>query len=150
MLGKERGRAAQDAVVEIVAQIGHHPEAGVIHQVRSHVVEDSLEHGSAHERKSHHRPGIVKMRGNQILQEQRSIRARQNKQLDRPALRGGIQHTVKDRTDQQQAKRIQQSHHRHKKHGGQELPKVGEQVTQKPRQLAGRIFQDLSLGRARR
>ncbi len=68
VLLKKRRRTPQDGVVEIIAQVGDHAEPGVVHQVSAGVIENSLQDGGGHQREGHHRPGIVKVRRNKLLQ----------------------------------------------------------------------------------
>ena len=61
---KNAAERRRHGVVEIVAQVGDHAETGVVHQVGTGVVEDSLEYRRRNQRKGDDGPGIVKMRGN--------------------------------------------------------------------------------------
>ena len=70
LLLKEGRGAPQDGVVEVVAQVGDHAEARIVHQVGAGIVADGLEHGRGDERIGHDRPGIVEVRRHQPLQVQ--------------------------------------------------------------------------------
>ena len=56
---KEAGGPAQSGFVEVVAQVGDHAEARVVHQVRSEVIAKALDDGGAHQRERDHGPCIV-------------------------------------------------------------------------------------------
>src|ERR1700733_399823 len=66
--GKECCRALQDRIIQIVSQVRDHSESRVVHQVRARIVTNSLQHGGGYQGKGHHRPRILKVRRNELLQ----------------------------------------------------------------------------------
>ena len=65
----EKGcRAPQDGVIQVVAQVGDHPEAGEIHQVSAGIIEDAFQNGCRHQRKGNNSPGVLKVRRDELLQ----------------------------------------------------------------------------------
>ena len=69
MAMEEAGRATNDGFVQVIAHIGHHAEARVIHQVRARVVAEAFDDGRADEQNSDHSPRIVHMhpRRNELM-----------------------------------------------------------------------------------
>ena len=78
---KKAGRAPQDGVVEIVAQIGDQSEAGVVDQVGPGVIEKSLQNGGGDECEGNHCPGILKVRRDELLQIDDAIEYRNLEEL---------------------------------------------------------------------
>ena len=136
MLGKKCGRAAHDGVVKIIAQVGDHAVTGVVYQVRAGVVADSLEYGRADQRYRNHGPGVGEMRRHQLLQGNGMVSDRNDKQLNIFRSGRGIQHPVKDGTNQQELEGIEGSDQCHQHNRRQYLPPIGERVADKARQLA--------------
>ena len=72
---KEGDGAAEDGLVEIVAQVGDHAEAGVIREVGSGVVADALEHRGSDEGEGDYGPVVVEVRGDETLEVDMEARA---------------------------------------------------------------------------
>ena len=87
VLRKKSRRAPQDRVVEIVAQVGDHAEAGVVHQIRSRVIENSFKHGRTDQRNRDHGPRIREMRGHQLLQVDRMVRYAESQTVEYLSIR---------------------------------------------------------------
>ncbi len=68
MLLKEGDGAAQDGFVEVVAQVGDHAEAGVVGEIGSSVVADTLECRGGDEEEGDDGPVIVEVRGDEALE----------------------------------------------------------------------------------
>src|ERR1022692_967512 len=113
VLGEKCCGAAQDCVVKIVAKVSDHAEAGMVHQIRARVVENSLQYGGADQGDRDHVPCIREMRRHQLLQINRMVRNRNGKQLNIFRSGGRIQHAVKDRANQQELERVERSHRSH-------------------------------------
>ena len=77
VLGEKGSRATKDGVIEIVAQVGDHSEPGVVDENSSDVIEDAFQHRGGHEGESDHGPRIVKVRGNQLLEIENTLAARE-------------------------------------------------------------------------
>ncbi len=75
---EKRRRTPQDGVIQIVPQVRDHAEPRVVHQVGSGVVEDPLQYRGRHQRKGDHRPWILKVRRNQLLEVKKALGARQS------------------------------------------------------------------------
>ena len=125
---KEGDGAAEDGVVEVVAQVGDQSEAGVIHQVGAGVVEQSLGNGGSDQRKGDHGPRVVKVTGNKLLEVDGLVRPGRSKEHDAVGLRGRAEDAVEDGADQQHAKGIEQADQRQQHHRGCKLQDVGSYV----------------------
>ena len=68
VLLEEGDGAAQNGVVEVIAQVGDHAEAGIVHQVGSAVIEDTLQQRGNYQREGHDVPRIVEVGGDNLLQ----------------------------------------------------------------------------------
>ena len=74
MLLIKRCGAAQDGIVKIIAQVGDHAEAGVVHEIGSRIIQDSFEGGSGNQGEGDDRPRVLKVRRNKLLQVNRVAR----------------------------------------------------------------------------
>ena len=102
VLVKEAGGAAQRGLVEVVAQIGDHAEAGVVHQIGARVIANPLEQRGGDQRKGHHRPVVVQVQ----VGEDHGLHAAVPGGFaadgsERVACRAGMQHIVEDGHKQQ-------------------------------------------------
>ena len=64
MLLEERDRAPQRRGVQLVAQVGDHAVAGIVHQIGAAVIEDALQHRGGDQREGDNRPHVMKVFGN--------------------------------------------------------------------------------------
>ena len=136
VLGKKCGRAPQQRSVKIIAQVGDHAEAGVVHQVRSRVVADSLQHRRRHQRERHDRPGIGKVRRHELLQVHRMVRERIEKELNVFRTGHRIQHAIEHRTHQQILESIRAPPTAAMStNGRQYLPPARQRIANEPHQL---------------
>ncbi len=111
------------------------PKPGMVHQVSAGIVEKAFQHGGRNQRVRHNRPGIVKMRGDELLQIDHAIAARNGKQLNVVRSGRGIQDAVKDRLDQDQSKSLKEADRRQQQHTRHQLQPKGEDIPQKAGQL---------------
>jgi hypothetical protein len=99
MLRKERGRAADDGIVKIVAEIRDHTETGVIYQVGTAIVANSFENGGGHQGKGNSGPGIGEARRNELLKINGVMGVGNGEELNIPRSGGGIQHAIEHGPD---------------------------------------------------
>ena len=113
----------------MIAKIRNHAEPGIVDQVRSQVVANSLPDRRHHQRKSHHGPGVVHVQKgrNQHPQVEMPMAAWQA-QGDRTFRRIGPQNLVKDWLEKESAKRVENSHGSQQKYARQPLQRVGQTV----------------------
>ena len=119
-----------------MAQVGDHAEAGVVHQVGAGIVEDPLQDGCRHQRERHHRPRILKVRRNKLLQVQNALGAGEFQKLNRPGLGAWIQYPIENRAYEKKPECIQQPYDRHQPNRCQKLPPVGDNIAQQALHLA--------------
>ena len=121
---KERRRAAQDRIIERIAQVGNQPVTGIIHQISAGIIENPLQDCGADEGESDHCPGIVKVCRDESLEIDRVICVRDSKQEDvvRPGRR--IQDSIEDRSDQQYTKCVKKTDRRQQYYRRDELPPI--------------------------
>ena len=127
MLGKKFHRAPQDRIIEFVAQVGDHAESGIAHQIGSYVVANSFDNRGPNEGDSHHRPGIVELRRKELVKIDWPVPG-DLKQQYIAAHRIGIQHTIKDRPNQDDAKGVQQADRGQQNHGGKHSERIRAHV----------------------
>ena len=152
MFGKKCCRAPQQGGVKVVAQIGDHAEAGVIHKICAGVVADSFEDGGRNQRESHDRPGIREMRRHELLEVDRVMRAGDHEELNVLRAGRGIQHPIKYGTNQQIFEGVESADGGHEQNRRKYLPPVRHRVADQARQLphgppAGGRPQTLAAGR---
>ena len=70
-------RTPQDGVIQIVPQVGDHAKAGVVYEESSDVIEDPLQYRGCHQREGNHRPRIVEVGRNQLLEIEKAPAAGQ-------------------------------------------------------------------------
>ena len=99
--------------VKIVAQIGDHAEAGIVHEIRAGIVADSLDDGGCNQGKRDNGPGIGKARRHELLQVHRIVREGIEEELNFLRSGCGIEHPIEDRTDQQILESIEAAHRGH-------------------------------------
>ena len=128
MLLEKGRRPAEDRVVQAIAQVGDHAEAGMVHQVGPRIVADSLQYRGGDQRKGHDGSNIVEIRRHELLQIDGVPGV--GKKLNGTGTGRRIQKAVENRTDQQDAEGIEQSHRAHQHDRCQELPPVGDDVAQ--------------------
>ena len=125
----ERRRMAS---YKIVAQVGDHAEAGIVHQVGSAIIEDPLEQSGSDQREGDDVPCVVEVRGNNLLQAYAEARAEER---DRAVGCIGIEHAVENGTDQQEAEGIQKTHAGHQDDRRKRLQPIRLHITQQAQQL---------------
>ena len=135
---KERRRALQDGVIQMISQVGDQSEAGVVHQVGAGVVANAFEHGRNHQGISHDRPGVMEVRGNETLQVNRVVGAGDGEKANVVGAGGRIKYAVKNRAHEQQAKGVQQTHARQQHHRRNQLPPIRANIAQQARELPHR------------
>ena len=129
---KKRDGAPQNGVVEIIAQVGDHAEAGIVHQVGSAVIEDPLQQSGSHQREGDDVPCIVEVRGDNLLQAYAETRSEEG---DGAVGRIGVEHAVENRTDQQETEGIQKAHAGHQDDRRKRLQPIRLHVTQQAQHL---------------
>jgi hypothetical protein len=127
VLVKEAGGAAQRGFVEMVAQVGDHAEAGVVHQVGAEVVAKALEPAwRPDQRKGHHVPGIVHVQKWGTEDPQVEVPWRfWEAEKDGPFGRIGPQNLVEDGLKEKGAKGIKHAHHGQQQHPGSHSSQYG-------------------------
>src|ERR1700677_498586 len=106
MLLKKGDGAPQDGVVQIVAQVGNHAEAGIVHQVGSAIIEDPLEQSRSDQGESDDRPFIVEVRWHKQLQAYAEAGTEEE---NLPVGRIGAEHAFENAADQQEAEGVQKT-----------------------------------------
>ena len=132
ILLEERDGAPQNGVVEIIAEVGDHAEAGIVHQVGSAVIEDPLQQSGNHQREGDDGPCIVEMRGDNLLQAYAEARSEEG---DGAVGRIGVEHAVENGTDQQETEGIQKAHAGHQDDRRKRLQPIRLHVTQQAQHL---------------
>src|SRR6187402_3504 len=128
MFLEERDRPAQDRVVEVVAKVCDHAEAGIVHKICTGVVANSLDHRRDHQRKRNNRPGVVEVMRNEVLQIDVPVcpwNVVNENTVGRSVRREDV---VKDWLDQENAERSQRPHNRHQDDGQQRKEQVGAEI----------------------
>ena len=135
VLLEEGDGAAQDRLVEVVAHVGDHAEAGVVGEISAGVVANALEQRGGDEREGDHGPVVVEARRDQVLEGDVDVPARtdfaEQRALFGAADRGaGVQNVVEDGADEQDAEGVEQADAGGEDDGGESLEPVTARVVQ--------------------
>src|SRR5262249_6913506 len=98
--GKERRRAPQNGVVQIVAQIRDHPEPGIIYVIGSGVLKNAFQYRRSNQGDRNDGPRLAQGRWNQLLQEERRIRGGKGEKAKGAARRTRVEHAIENRSKQ--------------------------------------------------
>ncbi len=141
VLLKEGDGAAQHGVVEVVAQVGDHAEAGVVDQVGADVVADGLEDGGGDERVGDDRPGVVEVAGHEEVQVEHAMEAAEvDVEFEQVVGWGvGAEDAVEDGLDEEDADGGHGSDDGHEEHGEERVEGVGAQVDEEAKDSLQRI-----------
>ena len=132
MLLEKGDGAPQDGVVKIVAQVGDHAEAGIVHQVGSAIIEDPFEQSRSDQGESDDRPFVVEVRGNNLLQ---AYAEAGTEERNLPVGRIGVEHAFENGADQQEAEGVQKTHAGHQDDRGKRLQPIRLHITHQAQQL---------------
>ena len=129
----EKGDGApQDGVVEIVAQVGDHAEAGIVHQVGSAIIEDPFEQSRSDQGEGDDGPFVVEVRGNNLLQ---AYAEAGTEERDLAVGCIGVEHAIENGADQQEAEGIQKTHAGHQDDRRKRLQPIRLHITHQAQQL---------------
>jgi hypothetical protein len=127
---EERDAAAQDGFVEVVAEIGDHPESGVVHKVGAAIIAEPLDESRDHEGDCDDDPVIVKMGGHEVAQVELIMGAGDDEKRD-SALRGvRVEDAIEDGFDEQQPEGFEQTDSGHEDDGKEGLQRVGPEIAE--------------------
>src|SRR5262249_14782291 len=130
--GKKGGRAVQDFVVELVAQVGYQPVTGIVDQIGSQVVANALDDGRPYQRHSHRVQSLVIVVGDKLLQVDHLLGAWNLEQAHVFSRGVGIQDAVNNGAQQQNPERLQQPDSSHEQQRRGELQRIRTEMTQQP------------------
>ena len=130
MFLEEGGGAAQHGIVNVIAQVGDHAEAAVIHQVGAGIVAYSLQRGGDDQGEGNDRPVIVQAVRDDVLQVKDVMRAGNAEKSNLAARNRGIQYALEYGADKQKAKRLKQTDQRQQNDRDTYLKPVRPQIMQ--------------------
>ncbi len=130
MFLEEGHGAAEDGVVEVIADVRDHAEAGVVDEVGAGVVAGGLEDGGGDQRVGDDRPGVVEVMGDEKAEVEDVVGPRNLRAED--DIGGGVraQDVVEDELDEQHAKGGHQADEAHEDHGADGVERVGAGIVQ--------------------
>ncbi len=128
MLLEEGGGAAQDGVVEVVAEVGDHAEAGVIDQVCAEVIAQAFDDSGDDQRVADDGEGVVEMRGDQSVEVERAVELRNVEAEGVVVGRAGLENLVENLTDEQDAERGEEADDRHQEDRGERIQHVRTEI----------------------
>ncbi len=105
VLLEERHGAAHDGVVEVVAEVGDHAEAGVVDEVGAGVVGDGLDEGGRDEEVGDDGPGVVHVAGHKEVEVELTVEVGERDEEDVVGWGLGVEAAIEDGLDQHDAKR---------------------------------------------
>ena len=129
---EERGGAAQDRVVKVVAQVRDHSEPGLVGKQSAKVVADRLNDCRTNKSNRNNGPRIVKMVRNEELQIDDTVRVRDREHQHLVGRLPGAEHVVDDGLDEQDAQPGHRAHHRHQHHRRKRIERVRARIAQQP------------------
>ena len=129
MLVKKTSRSPQRGFVEMIAQVGDGAEAGIIHQVGTRVVAQSLEYGCYDQREGHYVPGVMDMHemGKQQPQVEVPLTPGETQQ-DGAFRRIRPENLVEDGLKEENAEGVKRAHQGQQQHSRQPLEPVGKPI----------------------
>ena len=136
VLLEECGRAAQDRVVKIVAQVRNHAESSMIDEVGADVVEDSFENRGSDERPGDDGPGIVRVDRNKALQIDGLTPLGPGEQDDVFGTGSGVQDTVENGLEEDETEGLKESDAGQQNDSGEKLGHKRQHVADKADHLA--------------
>ena len=132
MLLEKGDGAPQDGIVQIVAQVRDHAEAGIVHQVRSAIIEDPFEQSRSDQGEGDDGPFVVEVRGNDLLQAYAEA-GTEERNLAVGCIR--VEHAIEDGADQQEAEGVQETHAGHQDDRRKRLQPIRLHITHQAQQL---------------
>ena len=130
VLLEERDRPAQDGLVEVVAKIGDHAEAGVVHEIGAAVVAEALDDRGDDEGKGDGSPVVMKVCGDKLPQIELVMGSWNFEEGDSAISGMRVENVIEDRLDKQQPEGFKQPDGGHENDGEQRLQRIGPEIAE--------------------